>query len=83
MIYLFRFGSFTFTVTYLILFLWLLHIFIPLRKHPAVRILALYLSGYISNVIIYTHDLANILLSLLGLMLFLAVFHQGKLMEKD
>lgn len=82
MIYLFRFGSFTFTVTYLILFLWLLHIFIPLRKHLAVRILALYLSGYISNVIIYTHDLANILLSLLGLMLFLAVFHQGKLMEK-
>ncbi len=76
------FSSFSLIWAYHFLFLWILHIFIPLRKHPAVRILALWCSSYISGVIVYAHDLANILLSLWGLMLFLAVFHQGKLLEK-
>lgn len=82
MISFLEFGALALTWGYQFLALWMLHIFIPLRKHPAVRVLALWVSSYITGVVVYANDLANIFLSLCGLTIFLMAFHQGKLIEK-
>lgn len=56
--------------------------FIPVRKHPVMRITAFLVAGYISNVIIYLNDPVNILAALGAFLVYVAVFHQGKAVEK-
>lgn len=82
MISFLEFSAFVITLIYQFLFFWMLHTFIPLRKSLILRILAFFASLPITDVLVYTNDLANILLSLCGLILYLFVFHQGKIMEK-
>lgn len=60
----------------------ILQTFIPVRKHPAIRIAAFFVVGYISNVIVYLNDLVNILAALCGFIAYVVVFHQGKVVEK-
>lgn len=82
MISFLEFSAFVITLIYQFLFFWMLHTFIPLRKPLPVRILAFLVSRPIADVVVYTNDLANILLTLCGLILYLFVFHQGKIIEK-
>ncbi len=82
MIPLLQFAAFAFVLAYQLLFFWMLHTFIPLRKGSLLRLLAFALSRHLAGVIIYRHDLDGILLSFIGLALYLILFHQGKMMEK-
>lgn len=82
MISLLQFAAFVFALAYQFSFFWMLHTFIPLRKGVLIRLLAFALSRHLAGVVVYRHDLDNILLSFFGLILYLILFHQGKMMEK-
>ena len=77
-----RFATVIFALCYQLLLYWMLHTFIPLRKHLAVRVLAFIPFLLFADVIVYRNDLDNILLSFCALILYLFVFHQGGAVEK-
>ena len=58
------FLTWLFSWVYRIVFFWILHTFIPLRKGIPLRILAFFASSMFTGVIVYLNDLPNILLPL-------------------
>lgn len=68
--------------SYAIVFLLILHTFLPLWKNLFIRILALYASSHISLCVIYANDLTNLLGALLGLAVYIAIFHRGSWVRK-
>ncbi len=67
---------------YVIVFFWMIHTFLPVRKNWPVRILAFWLCNWLASVIIYSNDIAGILGALLGFGAYIVVFHQGRWIEK-
>lgn len=67
---------------YAFVFFWILYSFIPTRGGWSVRILAFYLNSIFAVVIVYSHDLPNLLGALLGFSLYIFVFHRAKWTEK-
>ncbi len=82
MIFYLDFISFLVTLGYQFLFYWMLHTFIPLKKNRQMRVAAFFLSLCLSDVVVYQNDLYNILLPFLALVVYLLVFHQGRIIEK-
>ena len=82
MIALCDFLTWLFSWVYRIVFFWILHTFIPLRKGIPLRILAFFASSMFTSVIVYLNDLPNILLPLFAFFLYVCIFHQGKMTEK-
>ena len=70
------------SLLYTFLFFWMLHTFLPVRKHWGLRILAFLCFCYIADVIIYSNDLSNLLGVLVGFLLYVMLFHQGRWMAK-
>ena len=77
MIALCDFLTWLFSWVYRIVFFWILHTFIPLRKGIPLRILAFFASSMFTSVIVYLNDLPNILLPLFAFFLYVCIFHQG------
>lgn len=82
MIALCDFLTWLFSWVYRIVFFWILHTFIPLRKGIPLRILAFFASSMFTSVIVYLNDLPNILLPLFAFFLYVCIFHQGRMTEK-
>ena len=70
------------SLLYTFLFFWMLHTFLPVRKHWGLRIPAFLCFCYIADVIIYSNDLSNLLGVLVGFLLYVMLFHQGRWMAK-
>lgn len=68
--------------SYVIVFFWLLHTFLALRKNWVLRIGGFFCFNYLSGSIIYSNDLANLLGVLLGFSAYILVFHSGRWIEK-
>ncbi len=71
------------SLLYTFLFFWMLHTFLPVRKHWGLRIPAFLCFCYIADVIIYSNDLSNLLGVLVGFLLYVMLFHQGRWMAKS
>lgn len=82
MIFLLDIVSLILKWSYAFVFLLILHTFLPLWKNIFIRILALYASSFISLCVIYANDLTNLLGALLGLAVYIAVFHRGSWVRK-
>lgn len=65
------------SLLYTFLFFWMLHTFLPVRKHWGLRIPAFLCFCYIADVIIYSNDLSNLLGVLVGFLLYVMLFHQA------
>ena len=55
---------------------------LPMRDNPAVRAAAFLLCPLLFNVVVFSNDLASILLPLLGFIPYIALFYRGGWMEK-
>lgn len=64
-------------LNYNFVFFLMIHTFLPLRKNWLVRILAFFACNFLSSVIIYSNDLANLLGALLGIIAYITIFHCG------
>ena len=63
-------------------FSWILHTFLPVRKNWMVRVLAVFFCSFLTVVIVYSNDLANLLGTLIGFCIYLIIFHRGRWVEK-
>ncbi len=79
---LLQFSAFAFALAYQLLFYWMLHTFIPLRGGALLRVVAFAVSRHLAGAVVYRNDLDGVLFSFLGLILYLILFHRGKIMEK-
>ena len=82
MIHFLNILSFFLEWTYVFVFFWILHTFLPVRRNWVARILAFFACSFFAVVIIYSNDLANLLGSLIGFSLYLILFHRGRWVEK-
>lgn len=82
MIHFLNILSFFLEWTYVFVFFWILHTFLPVRRNWVARILAFFACSFFAVVIIYSNDLANLLGSLVGFSLYLILFHRGRWVEK-
>jgi Signal transduction histidine kinase regulating citrate/malate metabolism len=64
-----------------ILFL-ILHTFLSVRKNLALQIAAVLSGPWLFNAVVYSNDLPGVLWTLLGFILYIAVFFRGRRMEK-
>ena len=55
---------------------------LPMRDNLAVRAAAFLLCPFLFNVVVFSNDLASILLPLLGFIPYIALFYRGGWMEK-
>lgn len=67
---------------YGLVFWWMLHTFLPLRRNRALRILAFFACGFLAPAIIYSNDLPGLIGVLSGFGAYVALFHRGRWMEK-
>ena len=82
MIHFLNILSFFLEWTYVFVFFWILHTFLPVRRNWVARIPAFFACSFFAVVIIYSNDLANLLGSLIGFSLYLILFHRGRWVEK-
>ena len=82
MIHFLNILSFFLEWTYVFVFFWILHTFLPVRRNWVARILAFFACSFFAVTIIYSNDLANLLGSLIGFSLYLILFHRGRWVEK-
>lgn len=82
MIHFLNILSFALEWAYVFVFFWILHTFLPVRQNWMVRIPAFFACSFFAVVIIYSHDLPNLLGSLVGFCLYVTVFHRGRWVEK-
>ncbi len=82
MIHFLNILSFVLEWAYVFVFFWILHTFLPVRRNWFVRILAFFACSFFAVVIIYSNDLPNLLGSLIGFSIYVALFHRGRGMEK-
>lgn len=74
--------SFLLEWSYVFVFFLILHSFIPLRQNRVVQVLALIICSYFAVMVIYSHDLPNLLGALLLFTGYILIFHKGKWIEK-
>lgn len=67
---------------YVIVFIRMIHTFLPLHKNFFVRLAALAAGGFLFQAVIYSNDFAGLAGVFLGISVYLAVFHQGHILEK-
>lgn len=67
---------------YIFVFWRMIHTFLPLRKSRVVRTISFFACSILAAVIIYSNDLANLLGALLGISVYIAVFHVGHWIRK-
>ena len=82
MIHFLNILSFFLEWTYVFVFFWILHTFLPVRRNWVARIPAFFACSFFAVVIIYSNDLANLLGSLIGFSLYLILFYRGRWVEK-
>ncbi len=82
MIRLLDFLAFFLEWGYVFVFINLIHTFLPLRENIFMRLAALLAGGAVFTAIIYSNDLAGLIGALLGLCVYIAVFHCGHWAEK-
>lgn len=82
MIHFLNILSFFLEWTYVFVFFWILHTFLPVRQNWIARIPAFFACSFFAVTIIYSNDLANLLGSLVGFSLYLILFHRGRWVEK-
>ena len=82
MIHFLNILSFFLEWTYVFVFFWILHTFLPVRQNWIARIPAFFACSFFAVTIIYSNDLANLLGSLIGFSLYLILFHRGRWVEK-
>ncbi|MCI8482979.1 MAG: sensor histidine kinase [Lachnospiraceae bacterium] len=76
------FLSFVLEWIYVFVLFKMIHTFLPLRKNLLLRWAAFFAGGGLFTVIIYSNDLAGLLGAFLGMLGYMAVFHQGHWVEK-
>lgn len=67
---------------YVFVFFWMVQTFLPLRQNRLMHFAAFFVFSAISTVVIYSNDLPNLLGVLLGISVYLTVFHRGAPAEK-
>ena len=67
---------------YVLLFFWMLHTFLPVRKPWPLRLAAVVACSQLAVVVIYSNDLAGLLGAMAGFFVYVAVFHRGQWMKK-
>ena len=67
---------------YVLLFFWMLHTFLPVRKPWPLRLAAVVACSQLAVVVIYSNDLAGLLGAMAGFFAYVAVFHRGQWMKK-
>ena len=82
MIHFLNILSFFLEWTYVFVFFWILHTFLPVRQNWIAHIPAFFACSFFAVTIIYSNDLANLLGSLIGFSLYLILFHRGRWVEK-
>ena len=82
MITFFDILSFVLTIAYSFVFFVLVKTFLPLRKNIFLKIVAFIVFSVISDSVIYSNDLANLLGSMTFFFIYLLIFYQGKFLEK-
>ena len=82
MIHFLNILSFFLEWTYVFVFFWILHTFLPVRQNWIAHIPAFFACSFFAVTIIYSNDLANLLGSLVGFSLYLILFHRGRWVEK-
>ncbi len=82
MIRLMEFTSFLLEWGYSLLLLWMIHTFLPLRKHPVFWVPAILLFQFLASVIIYSNDADGLLGAMAGFLIWLGVFHRGRWIER-
>lgn len=74
--------SFVVEWAYALLFFWILHTFLPVRKPWPLRLAAVVVCAQLSVVVIYSNDLPGLLGAMMGFFGYVAVFHRGRWMKK-
>lgn len=74
--------SFVVEWAYALLFFWILHTFLPVRKPWPLRLAAVVVCAQLSVVVIYSNDLPGLLGAMVGFFGYVAVFHRGRWMKK-
>ena len=67
---------------YVLVFCWMLHTFLPLRRNRALRVLAFFDCSFLAPAVIYSNDLPGLIGVLTGFGAYVALFHRGRWMEK-
>ena len=67
---------------YVLVFCWMLHTFLPLRRNRALRVLAFFACSFLAPAVIYSNDLPGLIGVLTGFGAYVALFHRGRWMEK-
>lgn len=74
--------SFVLEWAYVFVFFWIVQAFLPLRQNRLIQAAAFFAFSFISTAVIYSNDLPNLLGVLLGISVYLTVFHRGTPAEK-
>lgn len=75
--------SFLLKWAYVFILFYMLLAFLPLRsRHMIFRVVAIFASSFFSLVVVYANDLANLLGSLAGFILYITIFHKGRWTDK-
>lgn len=82
MIQLFEILSFLLQLAYVFVLLNLIHAFLPLRENTLIRLAAFLVGNLLFTAVIYSNDFAGLFGALLGMSVYIAVFHQGHWLEK-
>lgn len=82
MIQLLNLFTNVFAMSYTFLFFWIIRTFLPLRKNWLVKIAAFCVCIYLSDMIIYSNDIYNLLGTLILFLAYVLVFYRGRLIEK-
>lgn len=74
--------SFALEWAYVFVFFWIVQAFLPLRQNRLMQAAAFFAFSFISTAVIYSNDLPNLLGVLLGISVYLTIFHRGTPAEK-
>ena len=74
--------SFVLEWVYVFVFFQIWYSFLPLRKNRIMKILAIIPFSFLAVCVIYSNDLTNLMLLLIGMIGYVIVFHRGAWVEK-
>ena len=67
---------------YVFVFFRMIHAFLPLRRRFPLRLAAFFVCSILATMVIYSNDLPNLLGTLLGMIVYISIFHQGHRTKK-
>ncbi len=74
--------SFFLEWVYVFVFFRMIHAFLPLRRRFPLRLAAFFVCSILATMVIYSNDLPNLLGTLLGMIVYISIFHQGHRTKK-